>query len=152
MATMWIFAVVFSLFVSLAHASEPVKVNFQLLSPGEEVVLAKGKARCYFLPEWLELAKADSELVMLRDASQNLNRVLELYQQKVKKMEDINKTLESDKTVMTTQNESLSKNVTYCQAQLDKCGSSAPWIVALAGGFIGVVGIAFAVGTWLGGS
>lgn len=148
---MWFLFLFFALFFSVHSAkAEPTKVEFKILPAGEETLLSTGKARCYLLQDWLKLSIADSELSLLRGESVNLRKIVDLYQKKVASMTEINQSLVDDKSMLTEKSAGFERGYTECQSRLESCSSPVPWVIALVGGVVGAVGIAFAAGNWLG--
>jgi hypothetical protein len=146
------FLVLLALIFSIsARAEEPVRVRFQVLPPGEEMTLgSKGKARCYFLSDWLQLAKADNELYTLRAESDNLREIVRLLQEKQKNLHAVNQSLFDDKTILLERSRSLETDIKDCRSRLASCGSYAPWVIAIIGGTMGVIGVAIGIGAWMG--
>ena len=144
--------VLMSLLLATETRAQSFVMEFKILPPGHETQLPgtpPTRVRYYLFKEYLQLAQFDAELTKLRLDAADLTAKAEWLKKELAAKDDIIKTLEDDKRILTTRSLRLDGNWKKCEDDLVKCSSPCiwPYIVGAVGAVIGLVG----VGVWVGG-
>ena len=144
--TIWDLIVVAAfIVVSLcASAKAQTIVEFKVLPPGHQVVLKDvGRVQYYLLEEYLKLAEGDANIVKLTADVAGYQKIIESYEQELKKKDDIALTLTSDKDILAKRGIRLEGQWLTCESKLINCANESivPWVIAGVGTAAGLIGL-----------
>ena len=135
--------------LSIALIAQPVSIEIHYMAPGEKVYLPTPKVwgKGFTLDEYKLLLQMDGDLYTTR---QQLRLVDDIGLEWRNIIEEKNRTitsLEKDKKIMTTRTIRLEGNWDTCEKALIEASSGPiwPYIVAIVGASVGIVGIVWGV-------
>lgn len=119
-----------------------VTVEFRLLPPGHDgLVEGVGRARYYLLDEYLELAKLDDELFMLRKDYDAVLEVGKSLRGVIDASKEESAACQKELDIMSDRSGRLLHKWSTCEARVQNCGGGyLPYAAGVIGGLLAIVG------------
>lgn len=121
------------------------RVEFRILPPGHDgQVEGVGRARYYYLGEYLKLAEFDHELFVLRKDMEDLQEVEAALKTILAQQGKELATLHNDIHIWKTRSQRIEESWNTCERQLQSCltGKVWPYWLGVIGSVVGLVGLA----------
>lgn len=119
-------------------------LEFRILPPGHDgQVAGVGRARYFYLGEYLKLAEFDHELFVMRKDMENLREVESALKTILAQQGKELATLHNDIHILKTRSQRLEGSWDTCERKLQSCitGKKWPYWVGVIGTVVGLVGI-----------
>lgn len=127
-----------------AVADTPHTIEFRILPPGHDGQIdGVGRARYFYLGEYLKLAEFDHELFVLRIDMENLRQVESALKTILAQQGKELAALRSDIQILTARSQRLEGSWDACERKLQSCltGKKWPYWVGVIGTVVGLVGV-----------
>lgn len=128
----------------LAEADTLRTLEFRILPPGHDgQVDGVGRARYFYLGEYLKLAEFDHELFVMRKDMENLREVESALKTILAQQGKELSSLRSDIQILTTRSQRLEGSWSDCEGKLQSCitGKKWPYWLGVIGTVVGLVGL-----------